>query len=68
MHVMNIKLKRVDNYSVIPDHENKSLCYFAHYTCSLLGARRLFSPIPLEIIYIYIYIYIYIKSEIQKSI
>jgi len=36
LHGMNIKVKTADNDSVITDHENKSLCYFAHYTCSLL--------------------------------
>ena len=45
MHGMNIKIKIVDNDSVIPDHENKSLSYFAHYTYSLLMVRQLFSPL-----------------------
>ena len=56
MHGMNIKVKTVDNDYVKPDHENKYLCYFAHYRCSLLMARRLFSPVPLEILNTRIYL------------
>jgi hypothetical protein len=43
MHGMNIKIKTVDNDSVKPDHENKSLCYFAHYTQPVNGTTTLLS-------------------------